>query len=219
MTLPASYYEHDRPDVREFIGPILGRTVLDVGCGSGVMGAALLRDGAARVVGIEKDDYAAAAARSRISKVYQEDLDEWSPRDLGVFERIVCADVLEHLKDPEQTLRELRKCLAPNGRIILSVPNIRHLSVIFDLVVRGDWKYVDAGLLDRTHLRFFTAESLDHLLDETGFEPTRTNAIRAEFPKGLVDDFAALIQKHGGDVERFLEEWSIVQMLVEARSR
>lgn len=76
--------------------------------------------------------------------------------DKASFDYIVCADVLEHLIDPWKVLTELVTYLKPSGRLVVSIPNVRHWSVWFPLILRGRWEYRDVGIMDKTHLRFFT---------------------------------------------------------------
>jgi len=81
------------------------------------------------------------------------------------FDCILCLDVLEHLADPWRVLQQLSQKLKPQGVIITSIPNIRHVSILVKLFLLGRWTYTDSGILDRTHLRFFTKQSVLALLD------------------------------------------------------
>lgn len=81
---------------------------------------------------------------------------------------MILADVLEHLADPWETLRQVRRVLAPGGTVVASIPNVRHWQVVRDLL-EGRWEYAEAGILDRTHRWFFTRRSLARLFEETGF--------------------------------------------------
>ncbi|RZA16117.1 MAG: methyltransferase domain-containing protein [Proteobacteria bacterium] len=77
---------------------------------------------------------------------------------------------LEHLPDPYSVLQDMKRFLAPNGRILVSLPNVRHIRNLFNLIVRKDWAYTDHGVLDRTHLRFFTLKSALRTFRDGGFE-------------------------------------------------
>lgn len=144
-----------------------GASVLDLGCWDGLL-LALLRDrGAGRVRGVERDPTAADRARARGLEVAPADLDDpdW-PSSLGGerFDRVILADVIEHVRDPWATLdRIVERVLAPGGRILICAPNVAHASVRLSLLV-GDFDRTDLGLLDRTHLHFFTRRSLHGLL-------------------------------------------------------
>ena len=84
------------------------------------------------------------------------------------FDCILCLDVLEHLQDPWRVLRKLTGWLRPNGTVVASIPNVRYKSVVMDLAFRGKFDYQNAGILDRTHLRFFTRSSAVSLLQSVG---------------------------------------------------
>src|SRR5262249_50946150 len=86
----------------------------------------------------------------------------------GSFDAVICGDVLEHLRDPLSVLRQVRTWLRPNGRLIVSLPNVRNHAVIRSLLA-GNWTYEPAGLLDRTHLRFFTRREIENLFFRAGF--------------------------------------------------
>jgi 2-polyprenyl-3-methyl-5-hydroxy-6-metoxy-1,4-benzoquinol methylase len=156
-----------------------GARVLDVGCATGYLAAELSRRGCT-VDGIEFDPVAAAQARAHCREVVVGDLEASATRAEAEHmladarpEIIICADVLEHLRDPWTVLAWLRTLLAPGGRAVISVPNIAHWTARRALL-RGRFDYADHGLLDRTHLRFFTRASAAELAHRAGF------AVRAE---------------------------------------
>jgi 2-polyprenyl-3-methyl-5-hydroxy-6-metoxy-1,4-benzoquinol methylase len=158
----------------QWLGEGGGRRLLDVGAASGLLAARLTAQGF-RVTGIEEDPEAAAAARGRCERMIIADLNEGLP-DLGEpFDAIVCGDVLEHLVDPARTLAELTKWVRPEGRIFISVPNVAHILIRLSLLV-GRFDYFDRGILDRTHLRFFTERSLERLVDAAGLVIVRRTA-------------------------------------------
>jgi O-antigen biosynthesis protein len=141
--------------------------VLELGPATGYMSNAL-RAAGSTVVGIELDPEMAQRAGEFCERIIVGDLDTIDlAAELGEerFDAIVAADVLEHLKDPLETLNRLRPFLAPEGFFVISVPNIAHGSVRLALL-SGDFKYGDIGLLDSTHLRFFTRATLELLLDD-----------------------------------------------------
>jgi 2-polyprenyl-3-methyl-5-hydroxy-6-metoxy-1,4-benzoquinol methylase len=143
------------------------RRVLELGPATGYM-SRVLRDRGCSVVGIEVDPAMAKQATRYAERVIVGDLDTMDlDSDLGEdrFDVIVAADVLEHLKDPLAALRRLRAFLAPDGFFVISLPNVAHGSVRLALL-GGHFTYQKTGLLDETHLRFFTRESVDRLLDE-----------------------------------------------------
>ena len=145
------------------------RRILDVGCGEGAFGALLKRRRGCEVHGVERFPPAAAAARRVLDSVTEGDAESARlPFDDGSFDCLVYADVLEHLVDPWRALRDHVRLLRPGGRVVASVPNVRHLGVVLRLLLLGRIDYADEGILDRTHLRFFTRRSLLALLEGAG---------------------------------------------------
>lgn len=145
-----------------------GRRALDVGAADGFLAELLTRQGW-QVTALERDPAQAAKARGRCHEVIVADLDEAAPRLDGMFDAIVYGDVLEHLADPLPVLVALNRSLSPGGRVIVSVPNVAHLWVRLSLLL-GRWDYGDRGILDRTHLRFFTRRSFVGLLVDAGLD-------------------------------------------------
>jgi SAM-dependent methyltransferase len=148
------------------LGEGRGRRALDVGAADGFLAELLTRQGW-QVTALERDPAQAAKARGRCHEVIVADLDQAAPRLQGLFDAIVYGDVLEHLNDPLPVLVALDRALAADGRVIVSVPNVAHLWVRFSLAL-GRWDYADRGILDRTHLRFFTKRSFAALLRDAG---------------------------------------------------
>ncbi len=164
----AGYYDNRREDVVARLPPPIG-SVLDVGCGGGGVAEALRARGATRVVGIELDPVAAARARERCDLVLEGSVEAALERIEESFDTICCYDVLEHLVDPWTVLGRLRERAAPGGRLHVSLPNARHLSLVYDLVVRGTFGYADFGHRDDTHLRWFTRSDLLAAIEGAGW--------------------------------------------------
>ncbi len=158
--------------------PAQARRILDVGCGQGCFAARLKADRQAEVWGIEIDPVASGMAAERLDRVLTGDALEVVPAlPDGFFDCIVLNDILEHLVRPETLLRLLQPKLAPGGRVVASLPNVRHFPELWRLVVRGEWEYTDEGLLDRTHLRFFTRRSMGRLFAGAGYRVLRQEGI------------------------------------------
>ncbi len=154
-----------------------GKRVLDVGCSTGYLGAALVERGCT-VDGIEVDEAAAERARNWLRDVAVLDLEGGElPRllDGREYDAIVFADVLEHCSDPLQVLTSALSALAPDGQVIISVPNVAHGSLRLALL-QGRWEYRDTGLLDRTHKIFFTRQSIIELVAASGLSVTDLRA-------------------------------------------
>ena len=138
--------------------------ILDVGTAEGYLGA-LLKENGHRVIGIERDELLAAKARTHYEYLHVSDIEQFDFPYRDEFDFILFADVLEHLRDPASVLSRSLKSLKPTGDIIISVPNVANIAVRLGLLF-GRFDYKDRGILDRTHLRFFTLETLKKLLDE-----------------------------------------------------
>jgi 2-polyprenyl-3-methyl-5-hydroxy-6-metoxy-1,4-benzoquinol methylase len=160
--------------ILDWVGEGQGRRLLDVGAADGLLSRRLSEHGW-KVTGLEADPVAAKAGAAYCQRMIVADLDAGLPPLEGTFDTIVCADVLEHLRDPRAVLVALRKLLADEGAIVISIPNIAHLWMRLSLLA-GRFDYADRGILDRTHLRFFTRRTLTALLTEAGLRPTRSTA-------------------------------------------
>lgn len=165
------YYGNPREDMVGYV-PAGTRRMLDVGCGWGRFSeAAKRRYGIAETWGIELDPEAAAVARERVDHVLNQDaFVALAGMPEGFFDCAVFNDVLEHLVEPQRLLAALRPHLADGATVVASIPNVRYGGVVLDLLLRGRWDYADFGILDRTHLRFFTRASIARMFDETGYD-------------------------------------------------
>jgi methionine biosynthesis protein MetW len=145
-----------------------GSRVLDVGCGTGSVSKILVDTCGINVVGVEPDPVRAARAISRGLKVHVGYLSPELIRTEGPFDVVLFADVLEHLPDPHSMLVAARAALRPGGSVVLSVPNVAHWTVRVD-ILRGRFIYKPSGIMDATHLRWFTADNLKSLVTSAGF--------------------------------------------------
>jgi 2-polyprenyl-3-methyl-5-hydroxy-6-metoxy-1,4-benzoquinol methylase/glycosyltransferase involved in cell wall biosynthesis len=146
------------------------KRVLELGCATGHMSRILQKNGC-QVTAIEIDAVAAEHAAPFCERVIVGDLDSLDFEQELRNERydvVIAADVLEHLREPGAVLQSVRNYLRPEGYAVVSIPNVAHLSVRLALLA-GQFPYAELGLLDRTHLRFFTRESLERLFDDAGF--------------------------------------------------
>ena len=166
---PPGYYSQRRPDLVAALPRPLGR-VLDVGCGEGGVARELRAAGASTVAGIEINRQAAAMAADAVDELVVGPVELSLERlTSGPWDTICCYDVLEHLADPDAVLRALRSAAAPGGRLHVSVPNARHLSLMRDLVLRGTFGYADSGHRDATHLRWFTRRDIVAAITAAGW--------------------------------------------------
>jgi methionine biosynthesis protein MetW len=153
-----------------------GARVLELGCACGDVGAILQRDKACSVLGVEVDAAAAAEARENGLEVLGASLEDPATLDAiaarGPFDVVLATDVLEHLRDPEPVVAALSRFVGPRGLAIVAVPNVATWSSRWRLLTRGTWDYAEDGLLDRTHLRFFTWDTIHRLVEQHGWRVT-----------------------------------------------
>ena len=148
-----------------------GCTVLDIGCATGSLGQYLWREKHCLVDGIEVNTFAAAVARPHYRMLWEIDVEsDQLEVALGgrFYDFVICADVLEHLRDPSRVLQRLSQCLLPSGSLIISIPNVGYMGVLME-IMSGDFRYRERGLLDETHLRFYTGKSFLRLLGTNGY--------------------------------------------------
>ncbi len=157
-----------------------GRRLLDVGAADGLLSRLFTARGW-RVTAMERDPARAAAGRASCDRMIVADLDRDIPVLEETFDVIVYGDVLEHLVDPLRTLVTLDERLAPGGLVVVSIPNVAHLWIRLSLLV-GRFEYADRGILDRTHVHFFTERSLRELLARAGLRVVRLEPTPAPLP-------------------------------------
>ncbi|MEG2279725.1 MAG: methyltransferase domain-containing protein [Comamonas sp.] len=177
--------------------------VLDLGCGSGALGTYLHDNLECTVDGATISNEEAKLARASYRNVVVADLDQLDVQQAFAgqqYDYIVCADVLEHLKQPERTLQECRALLAPHGQLLVSIPNASYSGLLIELM-QGEWQYRTEGLLDRTHLRFFTRVSLLRFLKEQhwqvqSLEVIERNLDDSEFQRTQVDTLPPAVLRY-----------------------
>lgn len=146
--------------------------VLDVGCSTGFLGEYLIREKGCRVDGIESDEEMAEVAARRLTSLVKGDVEDtglWSGLNGRKYDAIIAGDIIEHLKDPVGFLKRLAGYLSSGGRIILSLPNIAHFRIRLKLLT-GKFEYEEAGIMDSTHLRFFTYDTARRLIRGAGYD-------------------------------------------------
>lgn len=181
----AHYLDYVNPNLLELIDHA-PRRVLELGCAGGGFGAALKqRYPQAAVIGVEAGRAAAAKAATRLDRVIHARLEEvdFAAEGIGAGEidTVIAADVLEHLVNPWDLLVRLKGRLAEDAQVIASIPNVRNMWLVSRLLLGGRWEYEERGLLDITHLRFFTLAEMHRMFEQTGYrvETYRFNVLAA----------------------------------------
>jgi 2-polyprenyl-3-methyl-5-hydroxy-6-metoxy-1,4-benzoquinol methylase len=177
------YYQHERAEMLAFVPSSATRT-LEIGCGAGSF-SSLIRDKlGAETWGVEYQPDAASLAAQKLHRVLAGSVENALP-DLPseYFDCIIFNDVLEHLVDPYSTLRQVQGLLNDSGVIVASIPNIRHWPEFVDYAVRGNWNYVNVGVMDRTHLRFFTQKSILATIAQCGYALVSIQGINPHYSR------------------------------------
>lgn len=171
------YYTHRRNEVIPFV-PKTAKTLLDIGCGAGFFGENIKSTlGQVVVWGVEPVKGAAELASRRLDKVVHSRFEESAPIPNEFFDVVVFNDSLEHFADPVAALSLAKRKLASDGRLICVAPNVRYIENMKHLLIERDWKYTDEGVLDYTHLRFFTKKSLVRTVEGTGYRVVEVHGI------------------------------------------
>lgn len=167
---PTGYYDNIRTEMLDFLPPN-SKKILDVGCGQGSFASVIKEMQGAEVWGIEYMESEAKVAATVLDKVFsgpcENALDKLPDH---YFDAIYFNDVLEHLVDPYAVLDIMKTKLSPNGVVISSIPNVRFFKTFLKVIFQKDWKYEDYGIMDKTHLRFFTNKSIVRMYEELGYE-------------------------------------------------
>lgn len=196
-----AYFNAERLELLDFLRPHGNHAhSIDIGCGAGRFGQQLLAAGLSqRCDAVEPHAPAAQQARERLHQVWNLPLEAaldvvaWPQYDL-----VIMADVLEHLLDPWQVLAQLQQRVRHGTKLLLSVPNVRHKSVVFPLLLHGRFDYAAAGIMDRTHLHFFTRSSICAAVQQAGWRILdiapflKRKYRRCWFPQWLLADFFAV---------------------------
>jgi 2-polyprenyl-3-methyl-5-hydroxy-6-metoxy-1,4-benzoquinol methylase len=210
LNKPEGYYSLERNNLFPYIPKNLER-VLDVGCSEGYFGRKLKEvNGVKEVWGIEPFDSAIPKATENLDKVLHEKIEIAIPQlPDNYFDCIFFNDVLEHLVDPYSILEQIRSKCKPEGWVFASIPNILNFETLYLFLKNKDWQYKDFGIMDRTHLRFFTKKSIHRMFTEAGYEVDSITGIN-EFcgKKFKILNFFLF---------NMLDEMKYIQMVVKAR--
>lgn len=171
-----SYFQAEREEMLPYIPENIDK-ILEVGCGNGQFSELLKKIRSAEVWGIELNEKAAAIAAQKLDRVICAPFDSQLNLPKNYFDCIIFNDVLEHLVDPFTALLYSKELLSEEGVVVASIPNVRYFDNIWNLLVHKNWQYAECGILDRTHLRFFTRRSILETLDALSFNVTTIEGI------------------------------------------
>jgi 2-polyprenyl-3-methyl-5-hydroxy-6-metoxy-1,4-benzoquinol methylase len=177
-----------------------GSTVLELGCYEGEMSRILKEKYRCLVFGIEINEKAAQKARKYVDQLIVGDMEaiDLSEHFKGKrFDTFIFADILEHLSEPDSFLKKARSFLNDDGFILASIPNVAYSGIVFDLL-QGEFNYSKEGLLDRSHLRFFTKEEIYFLFERTGFYVSHLDRVMSEFPQ--YSEFHTDLNRYSPDI-------------------
>jgi len=176
------YYGNTRAEILSLLPERVDR-ILEIGCGAGnTLQRIKAEKGCAWAGGAELFPDAAREARSKIDQVYEGNIESMElPIPEGSLDVILCLDVLEHLVDPWRMIQRLHPLLKQGGVLIASIPNVRYYKISLALLCKGEWEYGEEGILDRTHLRFFTLASARRLMESSGLRIDEGSATGLEY--------------------------------------
>ena len=179
-TKEEGYFDSVRKEIKPLIPEAVGK-VLEIGCGSGATLQWIRHEyGCEWIGGVELSEESAKIAQEMLDFFVQGNIEQMElPFEPGSLDLILCLDVLEHLVDPWGVLKRLVRFLKPEGVLIVSMPNICHHSASFPMLFRDRWDYTPSGILDKTHLRFFTRKTSIELFEQAGL---RVNGVLSVVP-------------------------------------
>ncbi len=198
--------------------------VIEVGCAYGAMGAKYKKENPfCEYIGIEISEKAAKEAEKNLDKVHQIDIEKTLLSEIGIEDEsvdcIIYGDVLEHLYDPTKVIDEQKRYLKKGGIILSCIPNIQFWGVLQGLIL-GSWKYKDSGILDKTHIRFFTSQTIIDMLAEAGYDMIDMQSRKLHLSEEKREEFIKLmkpvIEGMGGDYNKFVSQTSSLQYVTRA---
>lgn len=212
---PSHYYDGENLNLARYV-PESAQRILEIGCAGGGFGAWLKKQQPCEYWGLELNAEAASEATSKLDRLIEADIELLDMATLPeqYFDCVIFGDVLEHLSDPERILRDIRQCLTHEAILVANVPNVAHWSVIVEQL-KGDFRYADSGLLDRTHRTFFTPRSFQKVLWRSGF--IQIDSLAFTVTSDVVPVLTEAAKAIGVDPDLANETLTTYQFLVQAK--
>jgi 2-polyprenyl-3-methyl-5-hydroxy-6-metoxy-1,4-benzoquinol methylase len=164
------YYFNTRKEVLEHM-PVGVKTLLDIGCGAGVFAGEVKKRQNITVWGVELNENIAAQSGKNIDHLIVGDISAVACKlPDNYFDCITCNDILEHIYDPYEILRALKSKLTKSGILICSIPNVRFIRILKSVLFKKEWEYTESGIMDFTHIRFFTKASIIRMFDKLDYQ-------------------------------------------------
>jgi SAM-dependent methyltransferase len=209
-----SYFSNVRWDLIELV-PKGDHNILEIGCGNGTTLKVLKEIGKAKkIYGIEINEKLSIQLSQNLDEFIIGDIESMdAPFEEKYFDYILFGDVLEHLIFPENILREYNRLLKDDGFMIVSVPNIRHFRILINLILYDKFEYVDAGILDKSHLRFFTKREIKRMFEKENLEITYIEPNPCQLIKDIDDKFFKVFRLLPGN------SYFTVQYIIKARKK
>jgi 2-polyprenyl-3-methyl-5-hydroxy-6-metoxy-1,4-benzoquinol methylase len=209
------YFGEDRLEMVSYI-PRNTKRLLDVGCSSGNFGKTLkIQDPEISVWGIEPFEKAANIAAQKLDKVictsFRPNIPELENQQ---FDCITFNDVLEHIVNPDEALSLCHPLLSDNGVLIASIPNVLFFPVMYNLLKKEDWQYEESGVLDKTHVKFYTKKSIARLFKTCGYEIIKLEGINIK-----IHDKFRLYKLLNFLFFNKLKDWKYMQFVVVAKKQ
>jgi 2-polyprenyl-3-methyl-5-hydroxy-6-metoxy-1,4-benzoquinol methylase len=177
----SNYFKNLRQEVYRVI-PNCPQRILEIGCGEGEF-SINFNEEFIEYWGVDSNKEAIEIAGSKLDKAFCGTFNDFENQlPDSYFDLIVCNDVIEHMTDAEDFVVKIKFKIKEGGFLVGSLPNVRHYSVLKNLLINGDWKYEDQGILDRTHFIFFTKKSLMRMFTNAGYRVDFIDGINKKYP-------------------------------------